>query len=235
MSAADGFGVEALDLQGGRGAIVDPGRVGDWMQTWTGRRFYPLDPKPEDVDVLDVAFALGNMARYNGQCKFYSVAEHSVLVSYLVPPRVALQGLMHDATEAYISDVIRPVKRALGADCSYFKIENAIWELAIAPKFKLPVVHDPSVKIADTQILGLEKQYLHPRSTPWILPFPVPNHLVIEALIPDVAQEIFLSRFCELTGDDVNALFKKLRDLREEDKHTLRHHADLASLTSSTI
>ncbi|MDO4254358.1 MAG: hypothetical protein Q4C81_04310 [Kocuria sp.] len=84
---------------------------GNWMQTYTGRRFYPLDSRPEDVDVVDVAHALSMQCRYNGHVRlFMSVAEHCVLVSRLVPSEHALWGLLHDATEAYVGDMVRPLK-----------------------------------------------------------------------------------------------------------------------------
>jgi len=90
-----------------------------WIQTYTGRKFYPLDPNPEDVCIEDIAHALSLKCRFNGHCKqFYSVAEHSVRVSNLasqfVTPqcsaRTALLGLLHDAGEAYLPDICRPIK-----------------------------------------------------------------------------------------------------------------------------
>lgn len=94
------------------------GRTGRMMWTITGRHFWPLDALTEDVVLEDVARGLANECRYGGQCKFYSVAEHSVLVSIVVeklaPPRVArrwaLEALLHDGSEAYVGDVIRPLK-----------------------------------------------------------------------------------------------------------------------------
>lgn len=88
----------------------------DWMQTYTGRVFWPLEPRPEDVDIVDIAHALANLCRYGGHSKvFYSVAHHSVLVSQIVPPADALWGLMHDSAEAYVIDLIRPIKHSEGA------------------------------------------------------------------------------------------------------------------------
>lgn len=66
-------------------------RAGDWMQTFTGRQFWPMDPRPEDLDILDIAHALSLLCRFGGHCqRFYSVAEHSVHVSTLAtaPPCV---------------------------------------------------------------------------------------------------------------------------------------------------
>lgn len=68
-------------------------RRGDWIQTFTGRRFWPLDPRPEDVCIEDIAHALSLKCRFGGHCtRFYSVAEHSVHVSNYVPAEFALWG-----------------------------------------------------------------------------------------------------------------------------------------------
>lgn len=98
-------------------------RQGDWCQTFTGRQFWPMDPRPEDVCLEDIAHALSLQCRFAGHCReFYSVAEHSVRVSRAVesvlPDEMApeprrlmlLAALLHDASEAYLVDVPRPVK-----------------------------------------------------------------------------------------------------------------------------
>ena len=84
---------------------------GDSIQTYTGRKFFPVAPRAEDIEILDVAHALSMLCRYTGHTKqFYSVAQHSVLVSRIVPPQDAAWGLLHDASEAYLCDVARPIK-----------------------------------------------------------------------------------------------------------------------------
>ncbi|VTU01022.1 Uncharacterized protein OS=Fibrella aestuarina BUZ 2 GN=yfdR PE=4 SV=1 [Gemmataceae bacterium] len=89
-------------------------RKGDWIQTYSGRRFWPLDPRPGEVDILDISHALANTCRFTGHCKqFYSVAQHSVLASRVVKPEAALAALLHDAAEAYMGDIARPWKRFL--------------------------------------------------------------------------------------------------------------------------
>src|SRR5205085_1920126 len=79
----------------------------------TGTRFWPEDPSPRDVDIRDIAHGLARINRFNGRIKYdhYSVAQHSVLVSRLLPPPYKLFGLLHDAGEAYLGDLITPVKR----------------------------------------------------------------------------------------------------------------------------
>jgi 5'-deoxynucleotidase YfbR-like HD superfamily hydrolase len=96
----------------------------NWIQTFTGRQFWPLDPRPEDIELLDIAHALANKCRYTGHTRsFYSVAQHSVLVSEIVPAADAHWGLLHDASEAYLPDVARPVKRELAG---FQEIENRL-------------------------------------------------------------------------------------------------------------
>lgn len=87
-------------------------RRGDWMQTFTGRAFFPLDPLPEDVSPLDIAHALSNICRFGGHTRVhYSVAEHCVILSQVVRPENALAALLHDAAEAYMGDMVRPLKK----------------------------------------------------------------------------------------------------------------------------
>ena len=87
-------------------------RVGDWIQTMSGVIFYPLDPRPEEIRIEDIAHALSHQCRFAGHCReFYSVAEHSVRVSRELPQEFMLWGLLHDASEAYLVDLPRPIKR----------------------------------------------------------------------------------------------------------------------------
>lgn len=97
-------------------------RIGDWIQTYTGRPFWPLDPRPEDVDIVDISHALSLICRFVGQCtKFYSVAEHSVRVSRIVP---TLYALLHDAAEAYTGDICTQIKKHLTVDAAGRRLEG---------------------------------------------------------------------------------------------------------------
>jgi hypothetical protein len=137
---------------------------GSWMQTWTGRRFFPMNPRPEDIDPADIAHALSMLCRYGGHVdRFYSVAEHCVLMSEAVAPEHALAALLHDATEAYVVDVPRPLKLALP---DYRAIEAQVWKV-IAIRFGVAGMPD-EVKTADNRILLTERNALISNAVrPW--------------------------------------------------------------------
>lgn len=137
---------------------------GDWMQTHTRRRFYPMDPRAEDIDPEDIAHALSLLCRYGGHIdRFYSVAEHCVLMSRVVAPEHALAALLHDATEAYVVDVPRPLKRYLA---DYRMIEDKVW-LAIAERFGVNVTLPDDVHDADNRMLLNETAVLMPGVGIW--------------------------------------------------------------------
>jgi hypothetical protein len=108
-------------------------RKGDWMQTFTGKQFWPADPRAEEIDIRDIAHALSMQCRYAGHClRFYSVAEHCVLLASAIPEQ-KLWALLHDASEAYLVDVPRPVKPSLPG---YKELEDGIMFL-VARQFGL--------------------------------------------------------------------------------------------------
>jgi hypothetical protein len=214
-------GLASMKAQDGEGLHRDAGRLGDWSQTYTGKRFYVADPRPEDVDIIDIAHALSMMCRYSGHVSmFYSVAEHSLLVSHMVPPEDALCGLLHDATEAYLSDLTRPVKRTLGEDNLYFDLERTVWCRAIVPAFGLPLDLPQSVKDADLEICASEKATLMPRSSDWNLPKDF-RLMPVRGRAPYSARHRFLGRFAELTGVDYPALMLRVRDYGDQDVRKL--------------
>ncbi|WP_425639891.1 hypothetical protein [Agrobacterium radiobacter] len=141
-------------------------RTGDFMQTFTGRKYWPMSPRPHEVYIEDIAHSLGLQCRYAGHCiKFYSVAEHSVLIARSLAathaPEVALAGLLHDAPEAYCVDIPRPLKPYL---TNYKGIEQKNW-LAIAARFGLPTELPDEVHDADNRIIADELVNLVPM--PW--------------------------------------------------------------------
>lgn len=140
-------------------------RRGDWMITFTGKRFWPLDPHPLDVDFRDIAHALSLICRYGGHVRrFYSVAEHSTLLARYFLQRgeigKARCAAVHDASEAYVGDMVRPLKRDFQA---YGTIEENVHD-AIIEKLPEEDLWSPedalAVKAADTAILTNEARAL---------------------------------------------------------------------------
>lgn len=172
-------------------------RRGSFGVTYTGRKYWPQDPRPEDVSIYDIAHHLSLLCRYTGAAKkFYSVAEHSVWVSCLVPPEHAFVALMHDAAEAYVNDLARPVKAALGS--AYADLEAVNWR-AIAMAFDLPMTLPDCVLEADERIYANEKQALFGLTPPeWgagIEPYP---DITILAVPSERAERMFLRAFAQL-------------------------------------
>lgn len=86
--------------------------AGDSIETFSGIHVYPFDPRPDMIRLEDIAHSLAYQCRFQGHVKkFYSVAEHCIHVSLKVPRRFAPQALMHDAAEAYLTDLPRPLKQ----------------------------------------------------------------------------------------------------------------------------
>jgi hypothetical protein len=177
-------------------------RAGNWMQTYTGRRFWPLDPRPEDIDIVDIAHALAMTCRYGGHCKqFYSVAQHSVLVAGKAPAHLALRALLHDAPEALtgFGDVIRPMKKHV--DAGFIEWVENIVERAICARFDLPFpLLTPEIKRLDNRILSDEREQvmapLAATGPEWGNLYE-PLGVVIEPWAPEVAREKFLNAFEE--------------------------------------
>ena len=125
-----------------------------YLSTFTGKKFYPFNPHPDQVDIRDIAHGLSLLCRFAGQCPFfYNVASHSILVASIVQdPRVKLEALLHDASEAYLADIPRPLKVGL---TEYSTIEMSV-EAVIAEKFNLSVPLPKSIKDADNVLVRHE-------------------------------------------------------------------------------
>jgi hypothetical protein len=172
-------------------------RKGDWMQTATGRQFWPLDPRPEEIHIEDIAAALSKLCRYGGHCKrFYSVAEHCVLMAHAAPDGLHLAALLHDASEAYLSDVIRPIKRHL---TNYERIEADL-EKAIARRFCLAWPMPAFVKRMDNMILVDERdQAMRKPPADWSLSEPALG-VQLQFWTPEKAEFEFLAAFRRYGG-----------------------------------
>lgn len=175
-------------------------RLGPWIQTYTGKVFYPLDPRPEDIDIRDIAHALALVNRFGGHSRVpLSVAQHSVIVSQFVPKEHALAGLLHDAAEAYLGDVPRPLKRETYFGRGYMVTEAVVWR-AIAARFGVPEELDDSIKLADSRALATEtRDLMGPPPQSWErLPEPLP--VSVRVPMPwNIAEVAFIYRFKELT------------------------------------
>ncbi len=175
----------------------------DWIMTFNGREFSPLNPRPEDVNIMDIAHSLAMQCRFTGHTRgFYSVAEHAIMVSNICDPKDALWGLLHDATEAYLVDLPRPLKRHSSLGSEYQKIESKL-QAVICQAFWLSPQQPESVSIADKVALGIEARDLMPRHPAWdkwisiIGQCPYSVHV---PLSPNDAEHYFLHRFAQVTG-----------------------------------
>lgn len=182
------LGISTLDMRAEE-------KRGQWFQTYTGRKFWPLSPHVQDFDIKDVAHHLANICRFGGATKkFYSVASHSVHVSHLCPPHLAFEGLLHDGPEAYLGDVIRPLKYQMP---QYLDIEHYAWRM-FAMRFGLPLHISPEVKMADNIALVTERRDLliHTENR-WSeeLEAVTPDKKHVVARSPKYAEAEFLDRF----------------------------------------
>ena len=173
-------------------------RRGDWMETFTGIKFYPLDPRPGEICIEDIAHALSMQCRFTGHVKeFYSVAQHSFIVSHLCP-RVPLWGLLHDAGEAYLADMITPIKRQ-PLMAPYCAAEKRLMRV-ICRKFGLPEKEPPEVKDADLLMVATEARALLSVAD-W-----TEGRAGLRGGIvpvgPTEAERMFLERFRELTANE---------------------------------
>lgn len=171
-----------------------------WITTQSGKHFDFLNMSPDAICIDDIACALSNLCRFTGHVQdFYSVAQHSVHVSYLVPPEFALEALLHDAAEAYCNDLAAPLKKLLP---DYRRIIQSVEEV-IAGKFGIPAEMSAAVKQADLAMLATERRDLDlDDGTPLpILEGIDPAPFLLSPLNPRQARVRFLQRFYELTGN----------------------------------
>lgn len=193
---------------------------GFFLQTYVGHAFEPKSGKLSQVDIRDISHALSNLCRYSGQCrKFYSVAEHSVLVSRIIrsmwPDDVESRwaGLLHDATEAYVGDITTPLKILLP---KFIEVEDSLaMDIAKVLKVKWTKQTHSRVKIADMIALSTEARKLFADVSHWDsikLYDPRPD-LVNDKfpVAPDVAKKMFMREFRKTQGELKNEQRSKSR------------------------
>jgi hypothetical protein len=150
-------------------------------------------PGESGFTIEDIAHGLANICRYSGQCSsFYSVAEHSLLVSE-VAKGFEFEALLHDAAEAFLGDITRPLKQMLP---DFRRIEHDV-QKAILRRFGVPVPLPAEVKQADLWVLAAEQRQIMPKGTDgWVRGQKVvPAEVVVRHLSPEEAKRIFLARF----------------------------------------
>lgn len=176
------------------------------IETYTGKMFNFLSVKQEDIDIEDIAHSLSLQCRYTGHCKqFLSVAEHSVAVAdHLLKTEkdrtLALAGLLHDAAEAYLSDLASPLKSHIQG---YDLLENNV-NTAIGLKYNIDI-SDPRVKKADITMLSQESYQLLPsKGGTWNWEYYGGRPEFVEpvaCLPPKLAKDLFLAWFKQLTNE----------------------------------
>lgn len=204
--------MSALRLESGESAWREPDLVGGdsadfgdgqtTCRTFTGVYFHTLDPRPDEINITDIAHSLSNQCRFAGHVsEFYSVAQHSVYVAEQIAKSrsktTALWGLLHDASEAYLVDLPKPLKMAAGFGEGYRKAEEQVM-IAVCSKFHLPLVEPEVVRYWDKVLVCTEARDLMGRhGAPWydvtMLPF------AIRPWSPKDAEFMFLDAFNRLT------------------------------------
>ena len=174
--------------------------TGPYLRLRSGKNFYPLTPTVDMVEIEDIAHALGNLCRFGGHTReFYSVAQHSVLCSLMAPEGFKLAALLHDATEAYLVDVPRPIKALLP---EYRNIEHNL-ALCIEKKFELPedIMEHSVIKEVDSRMLVSEAAVLVgvDAQKEWGYTLAPYQGLHIEGWDPVTARQYFMNRYEQLT------------------------------------
>jgi hypothetical protein len=183
--------------------MAAPPAPGPYLQTVSGRWVNPFDPDPAQLDAGDIARALANQCRFGGHSRvFYSVAQHSVIVSRVVEERggdaeAAFAALMHDASEAYLGDMPHPLKHRSPLGAAFREAEEHL-ERALRERFRIkPDV--PEIKPADRALLASERRAFSAETWHWPeLEGVEPLDIELTAWPPDEAARAFAKRYAEL-------------------------------------
>ena len=167
------------------------------IKTFTGKKFYPMEPDPNLICIEDIAHSLSNKCRFSGHTKmFYSVAQHSIIVSNHSENK--LWGLIHDASEAYLVDLPTPLK-VLPEFSFFYEVERKVTE-AVCLKFGLTPKEPDDVSFADKLVLITEKRDLMDVDTDWEEQYgfkPLSERIV--GMPPELAKQKFLTVYKNLT------------------------------------
>jgi hypothetical protein len=178
----------------------------DWIMTFTGKHFYPYSPIVEDIDIQDIAHALSQICRFGGHCsRFYSVAEHSILVSIRCPQELKLVGLLHDAAEAYLGDVPTPLKQEWFQKTEH-NLMMAIYKRFDLRRFRADQSSIDLIKKIDSHLLLIEASALDMRPEEWVV---LPDTdwkdikdcaILVQGIEPNRVEQLFLAHFQMLTN-----------------------------------
>lgn len=187
------------------------------IQMFTGRMVDPLNPTIEDINIHDFIHALANKCRFTGHTKeFYSVAQHSVLVSCVAERLakkkqlsqkdieiVAKQGLLHEGDEVALPDIPTPIK--VLEQFAFLKVAAKSWHSLTMRKFGLPLIENPLVKQADRILLMTEKRDLMNSTNVWCQEEEgiIPMEEKIIPMMPNEAKRMFLTRYKQLFSGEL--------------------------------
>lgn len=184
------------------------------LQTYTGNVFDIAEPCVEDVEIKDIAHALSQINRFTGHTNIpYSVAEHSVRVSKLVPDEYALEALLHDASEAYIADMATPVKRTVNME-GYLQLEKSI-QTVCEIAFGVVSTAESHIIIKEADMIMLKVEALTFLKLPLIgawrqyiedIEIPKGFNEYPHGWSPKTAEKAFMARFVELTYGTRNSI-----------------------------
>ena len=165
-----------------------------FITTYTGKKMHYLNPADDEIDIHDIAHALSLICRFGGHCKeFYSVGQHSLGVMELVPDEYKLEALLHDAAEAYISDLPRPIKN----DLPRFKEIELVIEEAIVKKFNITNRNHGVIKMADNIMLATEARDIMANITDW-MELPEPRNESLALMPSSMTEHFFLEAFYKM-------------------------------------
>lgn len=176
--------------------------IDSWIQTYTGKKFWPLSPIIQDIDIIDIAHSLSMQCRFNGHCiKFYSVAEHSYWMAEAARKMdrsgvEILWCLLHDSPEAYLCDVPSPIKGRLEG---FYRMEMRLMR-AVASRFGLSWPEPKLVKELDYRILATEKKAMLSKGPEWTrehVPLE-PLDVNIVGMAPQASEYWFMRTFGEI-------------------------------------